>query len=225
MMTKYWPIAVIVVVFGGLGLMNALKPAVGESVDAKLVQSRLASLPETLGDWTSQTESIPEKQLAVAEAQAHLRRMYKHPKTGQRLNIMILYGEPGPLGAHTPETCYEGAGFKQAGAAKVQTITGKAGDYWCGNFEAADMRNTLVNVNWTWGVNGVWKASDNPRYDFAAHKTIYKLYVTRTVPERPAPSDKNPLDEFLPAFLEQLQNHLTSSGQTPSLPSENGKTQ
>ncbi|MGL6075096.1 MAG: exosortase-associated EpsI family protein [Fimbriiglobus sp.] len=219
-MARYWPIALIVLVFGSLGLVNAFKPSIGQSEDAKAVQAKLTSLPTTLGDWTSVTESIPEKQLVIAEAQANMRRVYTHPKLRASVNVMILYGAPGPLGAHTPETCYEGAGFKQVGSPMTKSVSGKPADFWSCNFETGDVIPTTVNVNWAWGVDGAWKASDNPRFDFAAHSTIYKLYVTRVVPAKAGPNDKNPIDEFLPQFLEQLQNHLKS---TASLPAESQK--
>jgi hypothetical protein len=205
-MQRYWPIALIVLVFGGLGLANALKPSPGQSEEATLVQAKLDALPMTIGDWKAEASTIPPKQLVVAEAQAHLSRIYTNAKSRSSINVMLLYGEPGPLGAHTPETCYAGAGFKQLGTPSVKSVAGRSADYWSGNFETGGDVTSTVNVNWTWGTDGVWKASDNPRFDFAGQTAIFKLYITRTLPRKD--SETNPVEEFLPEFLKQLQGQL-----------------
>jgi hypothetical protein len=56
-------------------------------------------------------------------------------------------------------------------------------------------------------VNGGWQAADNPRFAFARHRRIYKLYAQRVVADGPTPpAAPDPLAEFLPRFLDRLND-------------------
>ena len=64
-----------------------------------------------------------------------------------------------------------------------------------------------------WGTDGDWKASDNPRTDFALRTALYKLYVVRYEPRTPdgAPgAAPDPIPEFLTAFLPEVKKALTA---------------
>ena len=118
---------------------------------------------------------------------------------------MLLYGEPGPLGAHTPETCYVGAGYRQLGPALPRELAGSA--FWVAQFETAAQPPATLSVHWAWGTGGDWAASENPRFDYAAQSRIYKLYVSHVA----APAGgRSPLDDFLPAFLADLRTRLSN---------------
>ena len=213
-MGRLWPVAVIAVVFGGIGLLGALKPSRGESAAAADVQARLDAVPLAFGDWVGTINVIPPKHLQIAEAQAHLSRTYTHKPSRRVVSVMLLSGEPGPLGAHTPETCYVGAGYQQLGAAVVRDLAGA--EVWAARFETAGDAPVTLGVNWAWGTGEGWKASDNPRFDFAGHSRIYKLYVSDVVP-RGGAAGARPADDFLPAFLAEVRARLAAAD--PSLPS------
>ena len=212
-MGRYWPVVAIVVVFGGIGLAGALKPSRGHSADAAEAQARLDALPMTLGAWTAATNAIPPKHLQIAEAQAHLSRTYTNPATRSAVSVMLLYGEPGPLGAHTPETCYVGAGYRQLGAATTRDLAGSS--LWATNFETATPPTVTLSVSWGWGTGADWKASENPRFDFAAHSRIYKLYVSAVLPPGPA-GTRGPADDFAAALLAELRTRLAPETSPPT---------
>ena len=216
-MGRYWPVAAIAIVFGGIGLSGALKPPRGQSADAAEVQARLDAVPRTLGPWAATTNAVPPKHLQIAEAQAHLSRTYTNPATRAAVSVMLLYGEPGPLGAHTPETCYVGAGYRQLGAATTRDLAGSA--FWVAHFETATQPPVTLAVHWAWGTGADWKASENPRLDFATHSRIYKLYVSAVLPPGP-PAVRGPADDFAAAFLTELRTRL--SPETPPAPSVGG---
>lgn len=204
-MSRYWPVIVIVLAFGGLGVANLLRSPAVAGIAAADAQARLDAIPLAVGSWSGTVQAIPEKQLKVAEAQASLSRVYRREGVVP-VQVMVLYGGPGPLGAHTPEVCYQGAGFRQLGQAKVKSLTNAKADFWHGEFERGDLGTAVLNVYWGWGAEGTWKASENARFDYAAYGTIYKLYASYAVPksQRADTQAANPLDEFLPLFLDQL---------------------
>ena len=212
-MFRFWPIGLVVVLFGAIGFANVMKAPPGQSNTAVDVQARLDRLPLEVGAWKGTVTSIPEKELKIAEAQANLSRSYVSVATKQTVSVLVLFGEPGPLGAHTPETCYEGAGFRQLGNPTVRALSNEPAEFWTARFETGAFPPSTVQVTWGWGTNGVWKASQNPRFDFASQRLIYKLYVNRVVPT--TSNDQDPTDEFLLLFLKELQECLTTSNDKP----------
>jgi len=207
---------VIVAAFGGLGLANLLRTPASAGIAAEDAQAKLDGVPLTIGKWFGTVQAIPEKQLKVAEASAFLSRIYRCDGK-PAVQVMVLYGGPGPLGAHTPEVCYQGAGFRQLGRSVTKAIPNRQANFWHGEFERSDLGTSVLNVYWSWGTDGAWKASDNARFDFAAYSTIYKLYASWAVPNARGVESKsaNPLDEFLPLFLDDLDR--TTRGEAATM--------
>ncbi len=207
-MTKLWPVGLVVLVFGAVGMRTALKPSIGGGADAVAAQARLDAVPLALGDWAGVPTPVPPKQLRIAEAQAHLSRTYTHAKTGTAVSVLVLYGEPGPLGAHTPETCYAGAGFRQLGSPATYPVGGS--ELWTTRFETPATPPAVCRVAWGWGTGTTWRASASPRVDFAAGRRIYKLYAARTIPA--AGPDGTAADPPTDALLTLLLPALAADG-------------
>ncbi len=217
-MRRMWPIAVTVLGLGALGVANVLRASLGNSAEAREVQTRLDRLPMTIGPWTGTPTTVPEKQLRIAQAQAHLSRTYVNNKDGAAVGVLVLYGDPGQLGAHTPEVCYEGAGFKQITNVTTREVPGESAEFRTARFETAGYPPTSIQVVWGWGADGVWKASETPRLDFAGRRLIYKLYVSRTLPPGVVQAERDPLDEFLGPFLKEFKAAVTRPPDQPGPP-------
>jgi hypothetical protein len=212
-MGRFWPVAAIAIAFGGIGLPGALKSSRGESAAAADVPARLDAVPLAFGDWAGTVNVIPPKHLQIAEAQAHMSRTDTHKSSRRAVSVMLLSGEPGPLGAHAPETCYVGAGYRQFGAAVVRDLAGA--EVWAAKFETAGDAPVTLNVNWAWGTGDGWKASDNPRFDFAGHSRIDRPYASDVVPSGEGPG-RAPADDFVPTFLAEVRARLAAAD--PPLP-------
>ena len=52
----------------------------------------------------------------------------------------------------------------------------------------------------------------NPRFDFADHRTLYKLYVVRAPPRPEDPPREDPAVDFLRVFLPALRPALGPPG-------------
>jgi len=207
-MQRFWPVLVVVVGLVAVGLMGVLTAPLGSSEAARETQRRFEGFAQTIGPWTGTDTKLSDRQLALAEAQANLSRTYRRADPPAALNVLILYGDSGPLGAHTPEVCYEGSGLKQVSNKEKRTVPGTSAEFWTAKFEAGGVPPRTVEVVWGWGVDGTWKAAENARLEFADRRQIYKLYVSRVVPVRPEPAGRNSLDEFLAPFLQEFQDAL-----------------
>lgn len=207
-MRRMWPLLVVVVALAAVGLSDLLTAPLGSSATARETQRRFVAFPTAIGSWTGTETTLSERQLAIAQAQAHLSRTYTRSVPPAAVSVLVLFGDSGPLGAHTPEVCYEGAGFRQVTNSEKRTVPGTSAEFWTAKFEASGVPPATVEVVWGWGADGTWKAAENPRLEFANRREIYKLYVSRVVPVRPEPTDRNSLDEFLVPFLQEFQDAL-----------------
>jgi hypothetical protein len=184
-----------------------------QSGDARAAAAKLAAVPASFGDWTSNELVMDEKVLRVAEATGHVSRLYTNRKTGAQMSVLLLCGPTGPIGAHTPEVCYTGSGYALFGEPQKRTVAlpgGASATYWSARFEKKPgVTDPPLRVCWTWGADGDWQASANPRTDFALRGALYKLYVQRAEPAGtaagPAP---DPTDEFFTAFLPEVKKAL-----------------
>lgn len=197
---QMWPVAAAVAAFAGIGLAGALRPAPGDSGEARAAQARLDALPLALGAWRGSPTEVPAKHLKIAEAQAHLSRSYV--RGGQSVSLLVLVGAPGPLGAHTPETCFSGAGYELEGAATALALPGGAGSLWAGTFRPPPSRGSACRVAWGWGDGRTWAAASDPRFEFAGRNLLYKLYVTTAA--GPAGPGSGAIEEFLSELLPAL---------------------
>ncbi len=181
-------IAGVVALLGGLGAYNAATGLGGSRVDYAPVQARLDAVPLSLGPFDGTERAIPATQLKIAEARAHLGRVYTERGTGEAVSVMVLAGEPGPLGAHTPEVCFAGAGYAQLGASEARPTA--CGELWRGRFECPPSAgNAPMEAFWGWSADGrTWSAASNPRLAFTDASAVLKLYLTRLTPAGLSPT-------------------------------------
>ncbi len=204
-MTRWLPFALVFVVLFGVVAYGLFRPAAEPSREPADVQQRLDSIPRTIGDWVNKADDpVPEKTVTVGRFQAYLNRVYAQPRTGATVSVMVLYGEPGDIGAHDPKVCYAGSGWTLdgiPGKARVGEADGglrEAAELWSARFRRQE---DALHVYWGWGANSDWQAADNPRFTFARHRRIYKVYAQRMIANTAPPSTTDPLAEFVSKFL------------------------
>ncbi len=188
----------------------------GSSEDGLAAAARLERIPGEFGDWSSTEAPLDPKILKVAEAVGCVSRIYTNRKTGERIDVLLLSGPSGPIGAHTPDVCYGGLGYGICGREQRKSLTletGQAVSLWDARFEKKATGDEPLRVLWAWGVDGDWEATANPRRDFALQGSLYKLYVVRreepTDRTRARDSRSGPLDGFLLEFLPRVKTALS----------------
>jgi hypothetical protein len=193
------------------------------SEDVRAAAAKLDAVPAAFGAWTSTDVPMPEKVLKVAEAAGHVSRSYTKGKNGGTIRVLLLCGPTGPIGAHEPKDCYAGNGYEMIGTQQKKAVGlpgGAAATYWTVPFEKTGaVDEPPIRVCWMWGVDGEWRAAEDPRTEYALRGALYKLYVTRSEPPTPggasvfrttagAPAT-DPIDDFLTEFLPQVNAALT----------------
>jgi hypothetical protein len=107
--------------------------------------------------------------------------------------------------------CYAGSGWALDGIpAKAdvgETDTKKNVQLWSARFRRNE---ELLQVYWGWTATGDWHAADNPRFLFARHRKIFKLYAQQVVTNTAFSPDRGALESFVPAFLRRLDTVVTS---------------
>ena len=182
-----------------------------ESLDEPL--ARLARVPASFGDWEGQDQALDERQRVRAGIEGYVLRRYRNRHTGAQVMVLLVCGRVGPIAVHTPDVCYEGAGYTRTGDVEGHA----AGD---AAFQVATFREENVpvpsrlRVYWSWSDGGAWRAPRFPRWAFARSPALFKLYVVRRTLRA---DDADPVPGFLPDLLAQLSEPRPSgSGRVPA---------
>lgn len=209
-MAKNITLGATLAIFLGVGLWNLLSAGPGNSETGTVVQARFAKLPMVIGQWQGEEVPVNEKHMKVSHAEAHLSRTYTNRISGDAVNVMILYGNPGDLGAHDPKVCYGGNGFDLAGNYAKRSAAGDVpNDFWAARFDKPPPNPAAFEVRWGWGTGNDWQAPDSPRLAFARQSRIYKIYLQQTLRESSnSAQGTTPMEGFLPEFLKDLRDVL-----------------
>jgi hypothetical protein len=185
--------------------------------------ARMANVPERVGDWQARPFEIDARQLEIGQIVGYVARTYTHQATGNEITMLLVCGRPGSVGAHTPDVCYQGAGFTFAAEPVTRKVkagsahTGRSGisgdaEFWQAIASKPEPHPEHLQILWAWGTDGTWQAAKNPRLEFARAPALYKLYVIRRLAEaRVTDAPDNPVDLFLEALLPQIKLALVPS--------------
>lgn len=194
----------------------------GRSASPQELKSRAAAvdrIPLVLGDWHGQSQTLDERMIQVAGISHYLMRRYQNERTGDKLTVLLVCGPPGPISVHTPEVCYAGIGYQQAGPLTKQRVGAEpplGDEFWLAEMAKPDaLVPENLRILYGWSVGGPWTASDHPRLDFGGAPALYKLYVVREDgTESASSSESDPGESFLRQFLPQLRKALPPAPQT-----------
>src|SRR4029077_13786763 len=75
---------------------------------------RLPRLPVAIDDWEGTDVDNDVTAKHTADIQGILQRRYVQRGSGEEIMIALVCGRPGPISVHTPDVCYQGAGFRMA---------------------------------------------------------------------------------------------------------------
>lgn len=211
-MKKIVLIAVFLTLIVGSGVLHGLRTERWTaSQDVEGAARRIADMPLEFDDWRGQPIKIEKTDLQKIGIKGHFFGQYKNAHTGDAFNVLLVCGRPGPISVHTPDVCYEGAGYRAIGKEQLRDVS--LDDASTQKFMALEFRKpnsanaATLEVLWAWNGGDGWLASENPRALFAHHSVLYKLYVIREV--SPRSKDKiDPYPEFLRSFLPRLNAAL-----------------
>ena len=166
-----------------------------------------------MGTWVGEDVPIDERQLQIGEIVGALSRRYVNQASNQSVLLVFVCGRPGAIGAHTPEVCYEGAGFTMNSAPWHQPIDHEGGrsDFMFGVATRPPPRLEHLRILWGWSADGAtWQAPENPRIAFAKAPYLYKVYAVRGINDPNAPVTPNdPAIQLLKELLPRIKVALS----------------
>jgi len=208
------PAVVLVVAVASLGITHGIATNRWEtSEDLRLASERLDRVPTVIGSWVGTPLPIESEDLARAGIRGSVYRRYQRGENGPTATVLLVCGRGGPISVHTPDVCYAGAGYRMTGAQERHDVeaAGNPSACWTAVFAKPDaivpVRSRLF---WCWSRDGrSWDAPDSPRATFARFPAVYKLYVAVDSPGGRPRAGADPMVDFLPRLLSELQTVLT----------------
>lgn len=181
-----------------------------QSEKLAIAVSRVERVPLRIGLWQGEPVQADAVAFAKAGAQSYWMRTYTHADSKSSLLVILMCGRAGRMAVHTPEVCYQGAGFAMLEAPSRANVTwlSDAGEemdmFWKARFRKEGGLSNDLRLFWSWNYQGTWEASANPRWEFRGEPYLYKLYISQPVstPETPLPQDF--LEKLLPALKKVL---------------------
>jgi hypothetical protein len=174
----------------------------------------LRNVPMTIGDWKGENIEINPYELQMASIVGYVKRRYTNVNDNTIVSVLIVSGRPGPISVHTPDICFEGAGYqllRTPARLGVPYDSGpKIADFFWGDFsKTGAAAPTNVRVFWSWYAGGVWRAPENPRLAHAMYRVIYKLYVLHETPGHPNKPAEDPSLPFTRVVLPAIARALS----------------
>ncbi len=175
---------------------------------------KLDGIPPTFGAWKGRDMAIDAESQSRAGIKGYVYRQYRNEHTGEEVTVLLVCGRPGPISVHTPDVCYEGAGYQPAGdqtRTEIRRDDGESSPFWSQRYRTPGTaaRVGRLEILWSWTAGGGWAAPDAPRWTFARYPALYKLYAVREVPPAVHDGEDKPAKEFLAAFLPEVDRALS----------------
>jgi hypothetical protein len=168
---------------------------------------RLQDVPTRVGEWTSVDTPLDERQIRAAQISGHVARRFTHEPTGRSVVMLLLVGRPGAIGAHSPDVCYTGSGFRLSSERKVRPLGPGAGPEFAHAIASkSEPRPEHLSLWWAWSTDGgSWACPSSPRGYYWRSPVLYKLYLVRPVGE------PKPADDITPSLMEELVPRLAET--------------
>ena len=190
----------------------------GETHELQDAVARVKAMPFTVGDWISKDLAVNPRHLEVGEIAGHLSRTFVHKISGESINILLVLGKPGPIAVHSPDVCFEGAGYKMGPKttyALKNASVDRYDEFWSAKF-TKDPQPAPLHILWAWTTGGLWMAPDNPRLTFYRSPVLFKLYIIREVKAQDAPMVDETMQLFIKDVLPALKATITGQPAAPA---------
>jgi hypothetical protein len=208
------PVAAAFAVLLSSGLVHGLwTDRWGVSDEPAASAARLESVAKTVGDWEASDLEIDAQSLARGGIAGYLMRSYTHRRTGSEVSVFIACGRPGHVAVHTPDICYQGAGYRLQGGQQKRGLSfgsdSTPAEFWTATFAKDESAMpSRLRIFWAWCATGSWEAAEHPRLSYARFSSLYKLYVTCRIPVANEAAANDICGEFLGQFLPELRRSL-----------------
>ena len=220
---RWWPLAWMTIascLLAASGMVHAWQARQIESARSRVITPLfpLKELPTIVGKWKAvEGREVPlDPQIArLAGSVDSLIRSYCDENTGVVVTVLVLFGRTEGISHHTPEVCYPAVGYVadddaldvaiNAGSkpARFRSLVYK---------KAGGTETDRQEVFYAYRQDGNWSpaVSGNLR-DHLQSEGIYKIQIQRGVTSKERRSSNNPTEQFLAAFLPELEKRIADA--------------
>ena len=199
----------------GSGVLHGrIRHAGGLAADLTDEIEALNKLPKTFGRWELvKPVEFDERVVEVLECSGYHQAEYRNTLDDTRVFATVLLGPSGPIAVHTPEVCMPSQNSKQVGKTETwetpQAIGKSKPELKMATFKSSGLNQHLTRIAYAWTMDGNWETPQNPRSEYAGKPYLYKVQVATSKPTGyDFEKQTDPLTDFLPAFLEALNETL-----------------
>jgi hypothetical protein len=172
----------------------------------------LPRVPAAFGDWVGEDRPLDPSAVRAGNIDGYVSRRYRNSRTGEAVSMLIVCGRGGPISVHTPDVCYEGAGYRQLAPERQTDLDpgdGRKDVFYVARFGAPGVVPKQMEIYWGWSLDGVtWQAPRNPRLALARSRALYKMYVVREFAPNSRQADADTCEAFLRRVLPELRQAL-----------------
>ncbi|WP_165066821.1 hypothetical protein [Paludisphaera rhizosphaerae] len=166
--------------------------------------ARLCRIPSNCGEWRGVDLEYNVRDFINAGVGGVRIRRYTNAQ-GERVVIMLLCGQPGPLAVHTPDACFVAAGLELRGTPQRRPEASGT-EFLIASFSkpATSAVPEALQIRWAWSDGGGWLAPEHPRLSYAGRPVLFKLYIIRDLADTVREDEADPVPRFLRDFLPTL---------------------
>ena len=128
-------------------------------------------------------------------------------------SMFVLLGPTGPTAVHTPDICFDSQSYRALGDRRTISLArpsggGPSSKFWQRDFESRDLDGSSVRTWYAWSDGGPWVASDDPRYEFAGNRLLFKIQVALSFPDGATMESDTVGPDFLLQLDAVLREHV-----------------
>jgi Protein of unknown function (DUF3485) len=183
--------------------------------DGRIAPFAVAELPKTLGPWIGSEIKMDPVIARVTGSTEQTQRVYQNRITGQKVEMIFLFGPSTEMFIHAPETCYPAAGYTRV-AGPVPHQIAAPGDappwpfeelvYAKGEGGTADQQE----VYFSWRYAGKWSPGMMTRKVSERIPGMFKVQVARPIQDRELDvrGVGNPCEAFLTYLMPEIDRRI-----------------
>jgi len=186
----------------------------------------LKDIPKELGPWKGEDQEVDEQIIRITGSTDSIFRSYQNQNTGQRVNILVLFGPSVAMYGHIPEVCYPATGYAPVRAARshdVQSPTSTAS--WPFRqlvyAKGEGGQTEIQDVYYTWRAAGKWTPNIGGHRELERIPSMFKVQVARRLrgeSELDLLQEDNPCDDTLALLMADIDRRIAAAEPAQATP-------
>lgn len=183
--------------------------------DGRIAPFAVADLPKALGPWVGVDVKMDPIIARITGSTEQVQRVYQNTVTGQKVEMIFLFGPSTEMFIHDPDTCYPAAGYERIIGPITRQVAapGEAASwpfhetvYSKGEGGGADQQE----VYFSWRYAGRWSPGMITRKTSERLPGMFKVQVARPVraSELDVRDVGNPCEAFLALLMPEIDRRI-----------------